>query len=104
MTLTALSGSANLSCKTKAGKLRHWLEASQTADLKSFALRAAGRQHRAWLLSGVMESNGEYNSCAQMRGTQNLETEPPGSWEPTEKAGNRHRENELEKQPFLFLI
>lgn len=97
MTLTVLSGSANLSCKTKAGKLRHQPEASQTADLKAFALRAAGRQHWAWLPSGVMESKGEYSPCAQMRGTQNPETELPGSWEPAEKAGNKHRENELEK-------
>lgn len=33
--------SANLSCKIKAGKLRHWPETSQTADPTSFVLKAA---------------------------------------------------------------
>lgn len=81
--------SANLSCKIKAGKLRHWPEASQTSDPKSFVLKAA----LAMAAVRVLESAEECSRCAQTGSTQNPETEPPGSWEPAEKASDKPREN-----------
>lgn len=62
-----------MSSKIKVEKLSHWSEASQTADPKSFAVSASGRQH--W---EVIKSTAERSAAAaQMGSTQNPETESP---------------------------